>query len=58
MARYKKKPIEVEAFRWLIDQVPQWWIELEGVTIDVATGSINIPTKEGSMKANKGDYII
>lgn len=53
-----KKPVQVEAFRWLIDEVPDWWKALEGTTMDVSTGSAFIKTLEGTMEAKKGDYII
>lgn len=56
--QYRKKPVVVEAFKWLTDKVPDWWKELEGVKIQPSTGSAFIPTLEGTMEAKKGDYII
>jgi hypothetical protein len=58
MAKFRKKPIEIEAFKWQTDVVPEWWRAKEGITINVATGSAFIPTLEGIMEARVGDYII
>ena len=58
MTQYRKKPIIIEAFKYQTDQVPNWWIALEGVTIRTKTGSAYIPTLEGTMEAKVGDYII
>ncbi len=57
--QYRKKPIEVEAFRWLIDETPEWWTKISGkFMMDMSTQQLYIPTNEGTMIANKGDYII
>ena len=56
--KYRKKPVVIEAFKWLTDEVPQWWRDAGGININVATGSAFIPTLEGTHKARKGDYII
>ena len=54
--KYRKKPIVVEAFRYGIDSVPEWFTE---ATITMRTdGGIGIVTLEGCMCANKGDYIV
>jgi len=58
MAKYRKKPVVVEAFKWGTDEVPQWWKDAEGITLDVATGSAFIPTLEGVHEAKLGDMII
>lgn len=58
MAKFRKKPVIIEAFKFHEDKVPDWWKDLKGVTIDVNTGSAFIPTLEGTMEAKKGDYII
>jgi hypothetical protein len=55
---FRKKPVVIEAFQWTIDVVPEWWLNLKGVTIDVASMSAFIPTLEGVMEARAGDYII
>lgn len=56
--KFRKKPIVIEAFKWLTDEVPQWWRDKAGITMDVATGSAFIPTLEGTMEAKQGDWII
>lgn len=55
--RYRKKPVVVEAFRWGVDPVPEWF-DNNGLGIDRATGSILIETPEGMMEARVGHYII
>lgn len=67
MAKYRKKPIEIEAFKWTggPDQTedPEWIIEKikdESVWFyqeDRGTFMI-IRTLEGDMTASPGDYII
>ncbi len=68
MGKYRKKPVEVEAFKWTgcINQVedPQWIvdaIERKEITFtDHRFGvvSMAIKTLEGIMIASPGDYII
>lgn len=58
MSKYKKKPVVIEAFKWQTDEAPKWWIDAEGTTIDVGTGSAFISTLEGIHEAKVGDYII
>ncbi len=58
MAKYRKKPVVIDAFRWTIDEVPEWWKEERGVTINTATGSAFISTLEGVFEARIGDFII
>jgi hypothetical protein len=57
--KYKSKPVVKEAFRWMHDEVPEWWratsLKFE---IDVSTGSVFIPTLEGTHEAKPGDWII
>jgi len=59
---YRKKPIVVEAFRFMIDEyMPEWFIEAmnKDKIITYEDGSCTIDTlKEGIMEADKGDYII
>lgn len=69
MGKYRKKPVEIEAFRLGIDYIPDWF--MDKVSIDEiilhgkSTGFIHhndtncdIKTLEGWMHANYGDYII
>lgn len=56
--KFKKKPVVIEAFCWMKDEVPAWWTEAKGIQIEVATGCAFIPTLEGIHKANPGDWII
>ena len=56
--KYRKKPVVIEAFQWMIDVVPQWWTDAKGLKLDVATGSVFIPTLEGIHEARPGDFII
>ena len=59
--KYRKKPIEVEAFRFGIDSMPDWFAEknaLGEVTIHGSMQIADIKTLEGVMIANYGDFII
>ena len=56
--KYRKKPVVIEAFCWTVDEVPQWWVDAKGITVQPATGSAFIPTLEGTHEARSGDYII
>lgn len=59
MGKYRKKPVVIEAFQWLVDKVPEWWVEKSGsFEINLNNGCVYIPTLEGTMTANKGDWII
>ena len=54
MGKFRKKPIEVEAFR-VVDGVsfPGW-----AKDVVVKDGLVQIATLEGVMRANPGDWII
>lgn len=64
MAKFRKKPVVIEAVQFLGDKetthVIQKWANEYGVTVIdwVNTGLLGIPTPEGSMSATKGDWII
>ena len=59
MAKYRKKPVVIEAFQWCHDEIPEWWENVSGkFHINVWTGSVYIPTLEGVHEAKVGDYII
>lgn len=56
--KFRKKPVVIEAFRFLIDEVPQWWSDSLNVKIDVLHHEAVIETLEGTMRASLGDWII
>ena len=57
--KFRKKPIVIEAFQWTEDITPQWWRDISGdFKINTATGSVFIPTLEGTMEARPQDFII
>ena len=59
MAKYRKKPVVIEAFQWTVDEVPSWWKnESSDFKINVSTGSVFIPTLEGMHEAKINDFII
>ena len=68
MARFRKKPVVIEAFKWTADvtqtEDPDWIIEAlkDGSVEIVNDGTRNvqlaISTLEGTMIASRGDYII
>jgi hypothetical protein len=57
MARYRKKPVVVEAFQWKDDLtgIPAWFATAHYWFADDA---LMIKTLEGDMRANRGDWII
>lgn len=59
MAKYRKKTTVVDAFQWLMDDVPEWITSaIRDDTIDFDTRGMIISTPEGEMLASPGDYII
>ena len=61
MAKYRKKPVEIEAVRFMIDDaLPDWFMDrvTNNTIITHSDGTCDIKTLEGIMKASKGDYII
>lgn len=61
--RYRKKPVEVEAFRWTNrqDQVeePLWIVQaIDRGIVRVKSPYLYIKTLEGTHRADPGDYII
>lgn len=65
MAKYRKKPVVIEAFRFCYDFSPGWWVA--AITINDASiykdedsGLLFalINTLEGQHRADVGDYII
>jgi hypothetical protein len=68
MARYRKKPVVIEAFRWTggwdQGEDPEWIIDAikQGIVTFPKDGTpsveMAIKTLEGVMTANQGDYVI
>ena len=69
MSKYRKLPIEIEAFRIGIDYIPDWFMNkvssneiiLHGKSsgfVHYEDTNCDIKTLEGIMHANYGDYII
>ena len=59
--KYRKKPVVIEAVRYMIDDcMPDWFMDrVSSNTIIIHTdGTCDIETLEGTMKSNKGDFII
>ena len=70
MAKYRKKPVEVEAFKFYVDAMPDWFMDLmstnKAVThncdhrrwgIDEAYCIIDIPSRE-KICVFGGEYIV
>ncbi|MCR4362057.1 hypothetical protein NUG13_12030 [Bacillus subtilis] len=69
MAKYRKKPVVVEAFKFYVEPMPDWFMD-KVTTNDVILNNCNynrfgideafceIKTLEGTMIGNGGDYII
>ncbi len=59
MPVYRKKPIEIEAFRYWIDNRPDWFCDKVSTNeIITHTTHCEIQTLEGVMCGLVGDYII
>jgi hypothetical protein len=68
MAKWRKKPVEVEAFKLGHDFMPDWFLDKKA-TNEITTHNTDgrfrggpdyalIQTLEGTMRAENGDYII
>ena len=68
MAKYRKKPVVIEAFKWTADseqqEDPLWIVHAinQGIVTFEDSGTENISmmieTLEGTHRANRGDFII
>ena len=69
MAKYRKKPVVIEAFKLGVDYIPDWFMDAvtanEVILHGTSSGFYHIPdtnadihTLEGWHHANYGDYII
>lgn len=67
--KYRKKPVIIEAFKFYVDNIPDWFMDkvttndiilrkcdFKRYSIDEAYCEIKTP--EGTMTGNGGDYII
>ncbi len=65
MAKYRKKPVEIDAMQWAGDNLtellsfcPVCYLIPTAVDYKVTENELFISTLEGPMKCSKGDYII
>ena len=60
--RYRKKPVEVEAFRWTgedSDVLPKWLVvAMQQHSVAKRYPCLYIDTREGTQRVDPGDYII
>ena len=59
--KYRKKPVVIEAVRFMIDDtLPDWFMDrvTSNAIITHSDGTCDIKTLEGTMRADYGDYII
>lgn len=62
--KYRKKPVEIEAFLYKGDWIEvQNWMNAKNIyspkiSYNIEKFEISIPTLEGDITASKGDYII
>ena len=58
MAKYRKKPVVIEAFQWTGNERPQDWPEW-ATKVRLRDGhDLMVETIEGTMRADLGDWII
>ena len=58
MAKYRKKPVEIEAIIWNGENLNEVLKFANTSYIDVDNYTLKIETLEGDMIADRGDYII
>lgn len=60
MARYRKKPVVIDAVQLPIATAPAWFADAmdDGQVLLFADGTARVPTLEGDMAAQPGDWII
>ena len=58
MAKYRKKPVEIEAIQWTGDNLKEILEFSDKAYIERDNYTLKIETLEGTHIANKGDYII
>ena len=62
MQKFRKLPVVIEAIQWdgeqvTLSQLAKWWPPMQPVMM-TPQGLVRIPTLEGSMLADEGDWII
>lgn len=58
MKKYVKKPIEIEAFQFGVDDIPDWALDKISFENNNMKVEYSIITLEGDMKLQEEDYII
>lgn len=69
MAKYRKKPVEIEAFQFYVDPMPDWFMDKVSSNdvilyncdyreYSTSEAYCEIVTLEGTMRGDGGDYII
>lgn len=59
MAKFRKKQVEIDAFRFDVDPPPQWFLEAKANgNVKLQVDAVVISTLEGEMKAGRGDWVI
>jgi len=59
MTLYRKKPVVIEAFRFRIDPIPDWFMDMVSINAIIThENDCEIKTLEGVMRGETGDYII
>lgn len=69
MAKYRKKPVVIEAFRFYVDPIPDWFMDKVSSNdvilrncnfniYDIDEAYCEIKTLEGIMRGDGGDFII
>jgi len=62
MMKYRKKPVVIDAVRWAGQDIfkdgPDWLVQAYETGDIVIADEMHIRTLEGTMKADKGDYVI
>ncbi len=61
MGDFRKKPVVIKAFRFLVDPIPDWFLDAVDsgtVIMDTEEGQCTIKTLEGKYSGLRGEYII
>lgn len=58
MAKFTKKPLIIDAFKYGNDEAPQWFFDQIGKTVFMPENSCYIVTGRGDQIINIGDYVI